>query len=253
MSARADDADGEERAPGASARGGPRRCGPCAATRHASACPRGRCRRARPRSSASAAAVSAASLDRPPERSIGIMPIAGKRYFVFHESMYSALPTKVMRRGTDIIKNAESRNEMWLGQRIAPPSGGKRCKPLDLHLPEHALDRRAEGADRRLASCRRRLQPCAKPKASGLEPRPSSWRLHRLFIARREVDTQERCSSGHALDLRRPLRRSRPAREGCRGRRRARRAPRRALVVDDWVTGPARVEPRVRDGPRRAA
>ena len=43
--------------------------------------------------------------------------------------MYSALPTKLMRRGTVIIKNAESRNDTWLGQRIAPPRGGKRCNP----------------------------------------------------------------------------------------------------------------------------
>ncbi len=57
------------------------------------------------------------------------MPIAGKRYFVFHESMYSALPTKLMRRGTVIIKNAESRNEMWFGHKMAPPLGGSRCKP----------------------------------------------------------------------------------------------------------------------------
>ena len=40
---------------------------------------------------------------------MGIMPIAGNRNFVFHESMYSALPTKLMLRNTCNIKNAESR------------------------------------------------------------------------------------------------------------------------------------------------
>ena len=54
------------------------------------------------------------------------MPIAGKMYFVFHESMYSALPTKLMLRGTVSIRNAESRNEMWFGHRIAGPSSGSR-------------------------------------------------------------------------------------------------------------------------------
>ena len=123
----------------------PDRCGPCGATRHASACPRGRCRRARPararRRRRSAPLRSTAA-----ERSIGIMPIAGKRNFVFQASMYSALPTKVMRRGTDSSRN-ESRTEMWFGQRIAPPVGRQAVQALDLHLPEHALDRRAEGAD----------------------------------------------------------------------------------------------------------
>ena len=62
----------------------------------------------------------------PPLRSIGIMPIAGKRNFVFHESMYSALPTKEMLRGTVSIRNAESRKLMWFGHRIAGPSMGSR-------------------------------------------------------------------------------------------------------------------------------
>ena len=57
---------------------------------------------------------------------MGIMPIAGKMCFVFHESMYSALPTKLMLRGTVSIRNAESRNEMWFGHRIAGPSTGSR-------------------------------------------------------------------------------------------------------------------------------
>ena len=57
---------------------------------------------------------------------MGIIPIAGNRCFVFHESMYSALPTKLMLRGTVSIRNAESRNEMWFGQRIAGPVSGSR-------------------------------------------------------------------------------------------------------------------------------
>ncbi len=54
------------------------------------------------------------------------MPIAGKMYFVFQESMYSALPTKLMLRESVSIRNAESRNEMWFGHRIAGPSTGSR-------------------------------------------------------------------------------------------------------------------------------
>ncbi len=48
---------------------------------------------------------------------------------VFQESMYSALPTKLIRRGTASIRNAESRKLMWLGQRMAGPSAGIRSKP----------------------------------------------------------------------------------------------------------------------------
>ena len=58
------------------------------------------------------AASSAEELLSPPERSIGIMPMAGKMNFVFHESMYSALPTKEMLRGTVKVSNAESRKLM---------------------------------------------------------------------------------------------------------------------------------------------
>jgi hypothetical protein len=78
-----------------------------------------------PRSRTSAARSSADCDRSPPDRSIGIMPIAGKRCFVFHESMYSALPTKLMLRGTVSMRNAESRNEMWFGHRIAGPSAGR--------------------------------------------------------------------------------------------------------------------------------
>ncbi len=46
--------------------------------------------------------------------------------FVFHESMYSALPTKLIRRGTVSMRNAESRKLTWFGQRIAGPSDGMR-------------------------------------------------------------------------------------------------------------------------------
>ncbi len=52
--------------------------------------------------------------------------MAGNRCFVFHESMYSALPTKLMLRGTVSIRNAESRNEMWFGHSSAGPSSGRR-------------------------------------------------------------------------------------------------------------------------------
>ena len=54
------------------------------------------------------------------------MPIAGNTYFVFQESMYSALPTKEMFRCTVSMRNAESRKLMWFGHRIAGPSMGSR-------------------------------------------------------------------------------------------------------------------------------
>ena len=83
-----------------------------------------------PRRSTTAAASSADCDFDPPDRSMGIMPMAGNRYFVFHESMYSDLPTKLMLRGTVSIRKAESRNEMWFGHRIAGPSAGRRSYPL---------------------------------------------------------------------------------------------------------------------------
>ena len=61
--------------------------------------------RRRTRSAAASAPVDLS----PPDRSSGIMPSAGNRCFVFQSSMYSALPTKLMRRGTMIIRKAESR------------------------------------------------------------------------------------------------------------------------------------------------
>ena len=87
--------------------------------------PSGKIPNSSPRRSTRPAASSADCDLSPPERSIGIMPIAGKMYFVFHESMYSALPTKLMLRGTVSIRNAESRNEMWFGHRIAGPVVGQ--------------------------------------------------------------------------------------------------------------------------------
>ena len=60
---------------------------------------------------------------------MGIMPSIGNTYFVFHEFMYSALPTKLMLRGTLSMRNAESRKEMWFGHRIAGPPSGKRSNP----------------------------------------------------------------------------------------------------------------------------
>ena len=83
-----------------------------------------------PRRNTSTAASRATAAFDPPDRSIGIMPITGKRYFVFHDVMYSAFPTKLMLRGTESIRNAESRKEMWLGHRIAGPSAGSRWKSL---------------------------------------------------------------------------------------------------------------------------
>ena len=85
-----------------------------------------------PRSRTRAAALSARSLALPPDRSIGIIPIAGKMNLVFQSSMYSALPTNVMRRGnTNGIMN-ESMTDVWFGHRIAGPSTGTFSRPSTL-------------------------------------------------------------------------------------------------------------------------
>ena len=68
------------------------------------------------------------------------MPIAGNKNFVFHESMYSALPTNEMFRGTVKVKNAESRNEMWFGHRIAGPAGRQAFIATELDIPEFGND-----------------------------------------------------------------------------------------------------------------
>src|SRR5262245_29386678 len=106
-----------------------------------------------PRRSTSAATSRAPADLSPPARSIGIMPSTGKRYFVFHDRMYSALPTKLMLRRTDSIRNAESMNEMWLGHRIAGPVSGRRSKPCS----SMSQRRRANGASNH------RARRCASP------------------------------------------------------------------------------------------
>ena len=98
----------------------------------------------------------------PPPRSIGIIPSAGNRYFVFHEFMYSALPTKLMLRGTLNIKNALSRKLMWFGARIAGPSAGNRSKPSRLIVHSTSTTGRPT----------RRNRVCALPA-----PRASTWRI----------------------------------------------------------------------------
>ena len=80
-----------------------------AARRRGCACPRGRCRTARRGRAPPRRPPARPCSSSPPPRSIGIMPSAGNRYLVFHESMYSALPTKLMLRGT--VKHQERRVE----------------------------------------------------------------------------------------------------------------------------------------------
>ena len=55
--------------------------------------------------------------------------MAGNRYFVFQSSMYSALPTYVMRRGRTVGSMKESITDVWLGQRMAGPASGTRATP----------------------------------------------------------------------------------------------------------------------------
>src|ERR687897_439369 len=77
-----------------------------------------------PDSRTRAAVSSARLLASPPERSRGIMPSAGNRCLVFQLSRYSALPTKVIRRGSTDGSRNESITDTWLGQTRAPPRAG---------------------------------------------------------------------------------------------------------------------------------
>ena len=43
--------------------------------------------------------------------------------------MYSALPTKVMRRGSTTGRKNESITEVWFGQKMAPPVAGTCSRP----------------------------------------------------------------------------------------------------------------------------
>ena len=58
------------------------------------------------------------------------MPVAGKRYLVFQSSMYSALPTNQIWRGSRPMSSAESRNEMWFGAMMHGPDSGMRSSPV---------------------------------------------------------------------------------------------------------------------------
>ena len=91
--------------------------------------PSGKMPKSSPLRSTASAVSSAEELFSPPLRSMGIMPIAGNKNLVFHESMYSALPTKLMSRPASSIKNALSRKLMWFGHKIAAPSAGKCSRP----------------------------------------------------------------------------------------------------------------------------
>ena len=139
------------------ARAGRRRCGPCATGRPGCACLPGRSRTARRGGARRRPLRGRAAALEPPERSIGIIPSTGNRNFVFHDCMYSALPTKLMLRGTESIRNAESRNEMWFGHRIAGPSAGSRSKPLSSMSQQPAGERRQDSAGRAAGHRRRRL------------------------------------------------------------------------------------------------
>ena len=135
------------------------------------------------------------------------MPIAGKMYFVFHESMYSALPTKLMLRGTVSIRNAESRNEMWFGHRIAGPSAGSRSYPSCRCA--RAAGSRAEG--------RLRVRRCALPRSGGSSSRcPTSYAVqcYGRSPPRSAVGERDATPGAHSRTSRagpQPARRPRPA------------------------------------------
>jgi hypothetical protein len=46
--------------------------------------------------------------------------------------MYSALPTKLMRRGSTRGRKKESITDVWFGQKMAPPSAGMCSLPCTL-------------------------------------------------------------------------------------------------------------------------
>ena len=198
----ADDADREDRA--ADLQRQPRRpCGPCTGSRRGCACPRGRCRtapRAAPLGGVERAWLVAAA------RSIGIMPIAGNRNFVFHESMYSALPTKLMLRGS--IRNALSRKLTWLGTG-SPDRRRHRSKPRgERPQPLPRATQRGTGLSLRPS------RPCPERRAAvGLVARrPRTASRDRRRAAPRRTDVAPR-----------PQRRRSPRPpSACRGRRRAR-------------------------------
>ena len=143
---------------------------------------------------------------RRPTRSMGIMPSAGKTCFVFHESMYSALPTKLIRRGTVSIRNAESRKLTWFGQRIAGPAEGRRSYPS--RWKRHS--RRATGAGDAppavLERGRALVVPVRLPMSRPDPTRPAlpvgrgrSVRDAVRTLTRPEVDAEERRGGVHAL------------------------------------------------------
>src|SRR4029077_16652138 len=117
--------------------------------------PSGKIPNSSPRRSTPAAVSSAEPDFSPPDRSIGIMPSAGNTYFVFHESMYSALPTKLMFRGIVSIRNAESRNENVVGAQDRRTLGGQSTLAPQLAVPQPARDRRHHVPDPLLRHPRR--------------------------------------------------------------------------------------------------
>ena len=199
--------------------------------RRGSACPRGRCRTARPARGRRAAVSSAALAASPPQRSIGIMPMAGKRYLVFQESMYSALPTKVMRRGSTTGTKNESRTEVWLGQRIAAAGRRARARARSTWIRQSSRNtgrRTALATGPTAAAPRFAVVPIvATAVGASSEPvtrgSPVDDRSPRSERRRRAgcglADASARCDGG--VD-------GGDARRACRGRRRAPPAPRRA-------------------------
>ena len=216
------------------------RCGPCAACRRASGCPRGRCRTARRRRARGPPRSTPGWRPIRPSRSIGIIPSAGKMYFVFQSSMYSALPTNVMRLGSEVASTKWSRTDRWLGPgwRRRRRAGGRDPRP------RCARGTRTEGRARcgRRSTAGRPHVPCGTVP---LRPPGAAQQLGQPRQGRRAGPADHRraqesdCASparntpssaladATASPRARP-RRWRPPRRVCRGRRRAGTGPRRA-------------------------
>ena len=139
--------------------------------------------------------------------------------------MYSALPTKVMRRGSTRGRKNESITEVWFGQKMAPPAVGTRSRPTVLDAPERLEDRRQD-----------RLRDGVELPALALGPQFPHER-ESCTTAAPERGVGQASMPSRAAAAADALARGRRGVDGGhrrgrrRGRRRARPAPRRAAAV----------------------
>lgn len=78
---------------------------------------------------------------------MGIMPIAGNRNLVFHESMYSAMPTSEMFLGSVNVRNAEVKKRDVLGAENRRAIGGQLFDTRHVKIPQTRDERSAHLAN----------------------------------------------------------------------------------------------------------